>query len=114
MNEFFLPVSPAQNSEMALNSSPSTTPMDQQSPVDKCHLEKDALRGILMELKRGVKVMQERQNALHRCMTGRNLKDTTPGADGYRNAVNLMGGASLMTMGLDQIAFAAGVTLDGN
>jgi hypothetical protein len=43
-----------------------------------------------MELKRGVKVMQERQDALHRCMTGRSLKDTTPGETGYRNALALM------------------------
>jgi hypothetical protein len=80
--------------------------------VDRCRLEKDALRGILMELKRGVKVMQERQDALHRCMTGRSLKDTTQGETGYRNALSLMGGAAMMTMGLDQIAFTAGIKIE--
>jgi len=63
-------------------------------------------------LKRGVKVMQERQDALHRCMTGRSLKDTTPGETGYRNALSLMGGAAMMTMGLDQIAFTAGIKIE--
>jgi hypothetical protein len=74
-------------------------------------LEKDALRGILVELKRGMKVMQERQDALHRCMTGRGLTDTSPISDGYRFAADMLSGAAKMKWGLDQIAFATGIEL---
>lgn len=113
MSESILPVSPEQNSETALNSLPNTTQTVHQSPVDRCHLEKDALRGILMELKRGVKVMQERQDALHRCMTGRSLTDTLQWGGGSSVAVNLIGDLAMMAMCIDRIAFTAGVTLDG-
>ena len=112
MSESILPVSPQPISGTGLNSSPSTTPTDQKSPVDRCHLEKDALRGILMELKRGVKVMQERQDALHRCMTGRGLTDTSPIVDGYKFATDMLSGVAKMKWGLDQIAFTAGIRLD--
>ena len=114
MTESFLQVSPEPTLATATNSPANTTQTEPSSPVEKCELTRDALKGVMVDLKKMLKVLEERQNAHHRCMTGRNLKDTTPGADGYRDAVNLMGGASLMTMGLDQIAFAAGVTLDGN
>ena len=114
MNEFTLPVSPEQNSETVLSSSPNTTQTDQQSPVDRCRLEKDALRGILMELKRKVKIMQERQDALHKCMTGRSLTDTLQWGGGYNSAVNLIGDIMMMTVCLDRIALTAGINLDGN
>jgi len=112
MSESILPASPEQNSETVLNSLPNTTQTDQQSPVDRCRLEKDALRGILMELKRGVKVMQERQDALHRCMTGRGLTDTSPIGDGYRFATDMLSGVAKMKWGLDQIAFTAGIKIE--
>ena len=114
MSEFILPAQPQPILETATNSDPSITQTEPSSPVDRCQLQKDSLRGILMQLKADLKTLQERQDALHRCMTGRSLKDTQPGETGYRNAVNLMGGAAMMTMGLDQIAFTAGINLDGN
>ena len=114
MNEFTLPVSPEPISATAINSPANTIQTEPSSPVEKCELTRDALRGVMVDLKKMLKVLEERQNAHHRCMTGRNLKDTTPGEIGYRNAVNLMGGAAMMTMGLDQIAFTAGINLDGN
>ena len=77
-------------------------------------MEKDALRGILVELKRGMKVMQERQDALHRCMTGRGLTDTSPIGDGYKFAADMLSGVAKMKWGLDQIAFTAGIRIDGN
>ena len=77
-------------------------------------MEKDALRGILVELKRGMKVMQERQDALHRCMTGRGLTDTSPIGDGYRFATDMLSGVAKMKWGLDQIAFTAGIDINGN
>ena len=113
MSESILPVSPEQNSETALSSSPNTTQTDQQSPVDRCRLEKDALRGILMELKRGVKVMQERQDALHRCMTGRSLTDTQPQA-GFDSVKTQMISLAEIVVALDRIAFATGIKIDGN
>ena len=75
-------------------------------------MEKDALRGILVELKRGMKTMQERQDALHRCMTGRGLTDTSPIGDGYRFAADMLLGVAKMKWGLDQIAFTAGITIE--
>jgi hypothetical protein len=73
-------------------------------------LEKDALRGILVELKRGMKVMQERQDALHRCMTGRALTDTRP-VSGFDAAASQRIALADLTMALDRIAFAAGIEL---
>jgi hypothetical protein len=75
-------------------------------------MEKDALRGILVELKRGMKVMQERQDALHRCMTGRGLTDTSPIGDGYKFATDMLSGVAKMKWGLDQIAFTAGIKIE--
>ena len=114
MTEFTLPAQPQPISETATSSDPSITQTEPSSPVEKCELTRDALRGVMVDLKKMLKVLEERQNAHHRCMTGRNLKDTQPGETGYRNAVNLMGGAAMMTMGLDQIAFAIGIRIDGN
>lgn len=114
MSESILPVSPEPISETATNSPANTIPMEPSSPVERCELTRDALRGVMVDLKKMLKVLEERQNAHHRCMTGRNLKDTTPGETGYRDAVNLMGGAAMMTMGLDQIAFATGIDINGN
>ena len=112
MNEFFLPVSLQPILETATNSTANTTPMDQSPSVDRCQMEKDALRGILVELKRGMKVMQERQDALHRCMTGRGLTDTSPIGDGYRFAADMLSGVAKMKWGLDQIAFTAGIKIE--
>lgn len=112
MNEFSLPVSPEQTLATATNSPANTIPMDQSRPVDRCQMEKDALRGILVELKRGMKVMQERQDALHRCMTGRGLTDTSPIGDGYKFATDMLSGVAKMKWGLDQIAFTAGIKIE--
>lgn len=112
MNESIWPAQPQPILGTATNSIASTIPMEPSSPVEKCELTRDALRGVMVDLKKMLKVLEERQNAHHRCMTGRNLKDTTPGEIGYRNAVNLMGGAAMMTMGLDQIAFTAGIKIE--
>lgn len=75
-------------------------------------MEKDALRGILVDLKRGMKVMQERQDALHRCMTGRSLTDTNPMSGGYKFATDMLSGVAKMKWGLDQIAFTAGIKIE--
>ena len=112
MSESILPVSPQPISETATSSPANTIPMDQSRPVDRCQMEKDALRGILVELKRGMKVMQERQDALHRCMTGRGLTDTSPIGDGYRFAADMLSGVAKMKWGLDQIAFTAGIKIE--
>ena len=112
MSESILPVSPQPISGTAISSTPNTTPMDQSPSVDRCQMEKDALRGILVELKRGMKIMQERQDALHRCMTGRGLTDTSPIGDGYRFAADMLSGVAKMKWGLDQIAFTAGIKIE--
>lgn len=112
MSEFTLPAQPQPISGTAISSTPNTTPMDQSPSVDRCQMEKDALRGILVELKRGMKIMQERQDALHRCMTGRGLTDTSPIGDGYRFAADMLSGVAKMKWGLDQIAFTAGIKIE--
>ena len=114
MNEFTLPVSPEPISATAINSPANTTPTEPSSPVDRCQLQKDSLRGILMQLKADLKTLQERQDALHRCMTGRGLTDTSPIGDGYKFATDMLSGVAKMKWGLDQIAFTAGINLDGN
>ena len=113
MSESIWPVSPQPISATASSSIQNTTQTDQQSPVDRCRLEKDALRGILMELKRGVKVMQERQDAFHRCMTGRSLTDTQPQA-GFDSVKTQMISLAEIVVALDRIAFATGIKIDGN
>ena len=112
MNEFFLPVSPQPILETATNSDPSITQTEPSSPVDRCQLQKDSLRGILMQLKADLKTLQERQDALHRCMTGRGLTDTSPIGDGYRFAADMLSGVAKMKWGLDQIAFTAGIKIE--
>lgn len=112
MNEFTLPAQPQPILETATNSVPSTTQTEPSSPVDRCQLQKDSLRGILMQLKADLKTLQERQDALHRCMTGRGLTDTSPIGDGYKFAADMLSGVAKMKWGLDQIAFATGVTLE--
>ena len=114
MSEFTLPAQLQPISATATNFTANTTQTEPSSPGEKCELTRDALRGVMVDLKKMLKVLEERQNAHHRCMTGRNLRDTQPGETGYRSAVNLMGGAAMVTMGLDQIAFATGINLDGN
>lgn len=114
MSESIWPAQPQPILETASSSIQNTTQTDQQSPVDRCRLEKDALRGILMELKRGVKVMQERQDALHKCMTGRSLTDTLQWGGGYNSAVNLIGDIAMMGVCIDRIAFTAGIDINGN
>ena len=112
MNEFTLPAQPQPILETATNSVPSTTPTEPSSPVDRCQLQKDSLRGILMQLKADLKTLQERQDALHRCMTGRGLTDTSPIGDGYKFAADMLSGVAKMKWGLDQIAFTAGIKIE--
>lgn len=104
MNESILPAQPQPILATATNSPANTTQTEPSSPVDRCQLQKDSLRGILMQLKADLKTLQERQDALHRCMTGRGLTDTSPINDGYK----------LTKWGLDQIAFTAGIDINGN
>ena len=65
-----------------------------------------------MQLKADLKTLQERQDALHRCMTGRGLTDTSPIGDGYRFAADMLLGVAKMKWGLDQIAFTAGIKIE--
>ena len=111
MNESILPVSPEPILATDTSSLANTIPTEPSSPVEKCELTRDALRGVMVDLKKMLKVLEERQNAHHRCMTGRNLKDTTPGV-GFDAAMSHVSGANMMLLGLDQIAFAAGITLE--
>lgn len=113
MNEFTLPVSPQPISETALNSVASISQTGPLSPVDKCGLQRDALRGIMMELKRNVKTLQERQDAFHRCMTGRSLTDTQPQA-GFDSVKTQMTALAEIVVALDRIAFATGIEINGN
>jgi hypothetical protein len=84
------------------------------SPVDKCGLQRDALRGIMMELKRNVKTLQERQEAFHRCMTGRSLMDTEPQQNGFKSAASQLVSMAEIVVALDRIALATGIKIDGN
>ena len=111
MSESILPVSPEPILATASSSAANTTQTEALEPVDKCRLEKDALRGILMELKRGVKVMQERQDALHRCMTGRALTDTRPVSGFDAAGVQRMALVDL-TMTLNRIAITTGIEIE--
>ena len=113
MSEFTLPVSPEQTSATASSSIQNTTQTAAPEPQDRCGLQRDALRGILSEMKAQIKILQERQDALHRCMTGRSLTDTLQWGGGSSVAVNLIGDLAMMAMCIDRIAFTAGVTLDG-
>jgi len=114
MSEFFLPVSPQPISATAISSQANTTQTEPSPPVDKCQLQKDSLRGILMQLRADLKTLQERQDALHRCMTGRGLTDTSPMSGDYKFAADMLSGVAKMKWGIDQIAFATGINLDGN
>jgi hypothetical protein len=80
--------------------------------VDQCRLEKDALRGILIELRHGVKTLQERQDALHRCMTGRSLTDTQPQVSGFNSAVSQKVAVIELNVAIDRIAFSAGLKIE--
>ncbi len=111
MNEFTLPAQPQPISETALNSVASISQMGPLSPVDKCGLQRDALRGIMMELKRNVKTLQERQDAFHRCMTGRSLTDTQPQA-GFDSVKTQMTALAEIVVALDRIAFATGIKIE--
>lgn len=111
MNEFTLPAQPQPILETALNSVASISQMGPLSPVDKCGLQRDALRGIMMELKRNVKTLQERQDAFHRCMTGRSLTDTQPQA-GFDSVKTQMTALAEIVVALDRIAFATGIEIE--
>jgi hypothetical protein len=54
-------------------------------------------------------VMQERQDALHRCMTGRALTDTDPQQAGFKSASSQLVSMAEIVVALDRIAFAAGI-----
>jgi hypothetical protein len=111
MDEFILQASQQPISATELNSAASTTQMGPLSPVDKCGLQRDALRGIMMELKRNVKTLQERQDAFHRCMTGRSLTDTQPQA-GFKSASSQLVSMAEIVVALDRIAFATGIKIE--
>lgn len=110
MNEFSLPVSPEPILATASSSVASTTQMAAPEPVDRCGLQRDALRGILSEMKKQIKLLQERQDALHRCMTGRALTDTRP-VSGFDSASSQRIAVADMAMALDRIAFATGIRI---
>ena len=114
MSESTLPVSPQPTLATASSSIQNTTQTAAPEPQDRCGLQRDALRGILSEMKAQIKILQERQDALHRCMTGRSLTDTSPMSGGYKFATDMLSGVAKMKWGLDQIAFTAGINLDGN
>ena len=112
MSESTWPAQPQPILGTATNSAPSITQTEPSSPVDRCQLQKDSLRGILMQLKADLKTLQDRQDALHRCMTGRGLTDTSPIGDGYKFATDMLSGVAKMKWGLDQIAFTAGIKIE--
>lgn len=114
MSEFTLPASPEQILATATSSLANTTQTEPSSPVEKCELTRDALRGVMVDLKKMLKVLEERQNAHHRCMTGRGLTDTSPMSGDYKFAADMLSGVAKMKWGLDQVAFTAGITIDGN
>ena len=111
MSESIWPVSPEPISATATSSTVSTTPMGESPPVDRCQLQKDSLRGILMQLKANLKTLQERQDALHRCMTGRALTDTRP-VSGFDAAASQRIALVDLAMALDRIAFATGIKIE--
>ena len=114
MNEFFLPVSLQQISGTASSSIQNTTQTAAPEPADRCGLQRDALRGILSEMKKQIQILQERQDALHKCMTGRSLKDTQPQASGFDAVMSQKVAVADIVVALDRIAFATGINLDGN
>ena len=111
MSESILQASQQPISETESSSAASTTQMGPLSPVDRCGLQRDALRGIMMELKRNVKTLQERQEAFHRCMTGRSLTDTQPQA-GFKSAASQLVSMAEIVVALDRIAFATGIRIE--
>ena len=112
MSESIWPVSPEPTSATESNSAANITRMDPLSPVDKCGLQRDALRGIMMELRRNVKTLQERQEAFHRCMTGRSLTDTQPQQEGFKSEASQLVSMAEIVVALDQIAFTAGIKIE--
>jgi hypothetical protein len=64
-----------------------------------------------MQLKANLKTLQERQDALHRCMTGRALTDTRP-VSGFDAAASQRIALVDLTMALDRIAFATGIKIE--
>jgi len=111
MSEYILPVSPEPISATASSSTASTTQTEALEPVDKCGLQRDALRGILSEMKKQIKLLQERQDALHRCMTGRALTDTRPVSGFDAAGVQRMALVDL-TMTLKRIAITTGIEIE--
>jgi len=114
MIEFTSPVSPQPTSATASSSTANTTQTAAPEPADRCGLQRDALRGILVQMKAQIKILQERQDALHRCMTGRSLTDTQPQASGFDAAMSQKVAVADIVVALDRIAFATGINLDGN
>lgn len=112
MDEFTLPASQQPISATESNSAANITRMDPLSPVDRCGLQRDALRGIMMELKRNVKTLQERQEAFHRCMTGRSLMDTQPQQEGFKSEASQLVSMAEIVVALDRIAFATGIRIE--
>ena len=114
MSESTLPVSPQPTLATASSSIQNTTQTAAPEPQDRCGLQRDALRGILVQMKAQIKILQERQDALHRCMTGRSLTDTQPQASGFDAAMSQKVAVADIVVALDRIAFATGINLDGN
>ena len=111
MSESIWPVSPEPILATASSSAASTTQTEAPEPADRCGLQRDALRGILSEMKKQIKLLQERQDALHRCMTGRALMDTRP-VSGFDSASSQRIALSDLTMALDRIAFVTGINIE--
>lgn len=114
MSESIWPVLPEQTSATASSSIQNTTQTAAPEPADRCGLQRDALRGILSEMKKQIQILQERQDALHKCMTGRSLRDTQPQVSGFNAAASQKVAVVDMIMALDRIAFATGIRIDGN
>ena len=112
MDESILQAQPQPISATESNSAANITQIGPLSPVDKCGLQRDALRGIMMELKRNVKTLQERQEAFHRCMTGRSLMDTEPQQEGFKSSASQLVSMAEIVVALDRIAFTTGIEIE--
>lgn len=115
MDEFTLQVSVEPITATATVSKSSDTATEPPVTPDKCQLQKDALRGAMVDCKKAMNLVKERQDAWFQCQHGISLKGlgiNTP-TSVYNAGIGMNSGLKTMLAGLETVSINSGVRIEG-
>jgi hypothetical protein len=114
MTESILPVSAEPITETATALQLSDTATAPPVTPDSCQLQRDALRGAMVDCKKAMNLVKERQDAWFQCQHGISLKGlgiNTP-TSVYNAGIGMNSGLKTMLVGLDTVSINSGVRIE--